>query len=773
MGRISANPKKTGKVKYALFATLCGVFTLTGCVDNPAFVDSGNNGGNKIPATENPMPDLNVPDGFNWNTIRTISLQVNANDEYLGEYNYIIDAWDNNPINNAEAHMLSKGTAKKGTPYTTSFSVPAGMTTLFIRQTDPRGRSVVQSCPIPSDQSDIIINCDFASTNTAANKRSFQLKALEEVGELPNYTTIPGGAIEISQQNQNQPPFNALQNGGIYKITGDYTGTFTHNGVASAKLYVGGNWTIKDKKFQIETGLEIIVLSGAKIIANNLIFVGTAQLTIMPGGSVETEDLTLANTNKFYNQGTLKATKIIDNPGFFYNGEKATMNVDDFTPGASQIYNYGIMKFGNVKSGWGSGKWVNHCTVEVEDDFKYEDCQLIQEQGTITATKMHFNNTKILMTNGSMLSASKQIIAGSNTVIDGGTGEARSLLQSPKLNFSSNMTFQGMLTVEADDYDKGNEWWKPYNLIAPAQMAGYKESNITITTCNGDIGNEGNPGDLPENPEWPMTVTDETTYSYAFEDNWPVYGDYDMNDVVIYITKREFSKRENGTIINYKIHGRLMAVGASKKIAAALRITSLEPSDVKNVSLNQKGAPGFDMNFFDVNSANLENGQKMAVIPIFSDAHEFISGSDKPQLINTLSNLPSIQPKDFEIEIEFNENGNITERVLDMICSDLFIITDGKNINRREVHLPEYKPTNRADESLLNTGNCEGSRAPYLSNDGLSFALMIPNAFRWPNEYTPIEKAYEQFAPWVQSSGEQYSNWYENPSNQNVYPSIK
>lgn len=176
MRRISANPKKQNKAKYALLATLCGAITLTGCVDNPTFVDSSNNSGNKIQATENPMNDLNVPDGFKWNTIRTISLQVNANDEYLGEYNYVIDAWDNNPINNPEAHMLSKGTAKKDTPYTTSFSVPVGMTTLFVRQTDPRGRSVVQSCPIPGDESNIVINCDFASTNTAANKRSFQLK---------------------------------------------------------------------------------------------------------------------------------------------------------------------------------------------------------------------------------------------------------------------------------------------------------------------------------------------------------------------------------------------------------------------------------------------------------------------------------------------------------------------------------------------------------------------------------------------------------------------
>ena len=66
------------------------------------------------------------------------------------------------------------------------------------------------------------------------------------------------------------------------------------------------------------------------------------------------------------------------------------------------------------------------------------------------------------------------------------------------------------------------------------------DSKVIIDVCTG-IKNGGNEGGDPEDPKFPIIMDDNRNYAYLFEDQWPLYGDYDMNDLVLIIKERKIS----------------------------------------------------------------------------------------------------------------------------------------------------------------------------------------------------------------------------------------
>ncbi len=84
---------------------------------------------------------------------------------------------------------------------------------------------------------------------------------------------------------------------------------------------------------------------------------------------------------------------------------------------------------------------------------------------------------------------------------------------------------------------------------------------------------------------------------------------------------------------------------------------------------------------------------------------------------------------------------------------------------KKEVHLVNYPPTDKADNNLWSTG--EDASQPehnlfYVSNDNMPFAIHLPDVkdFPVPAEKVRITTAYPGFAEWVRSSGAQNKDWY-------------
>ena len=106
-------------------------------------------------------------------------------------------------------------------------------------------------------------------------------------------------------------------------------------------------------------------------------------------------------------------------------------------------------------------------------------------------------------------------------------------------------------------------------------------------------------------------MDDTRNYAYLFEDQWPLYGDYDMNDVVLIIKERKISINKDNKAQEFKLSLDLSAAGATKNIGAAIMFDGIpasaitQPIEFSDNSLIQN---------FNVNNNQIENGQDYAVI---------------------------------------------------------------------------------------------------------------------------------------------------------------
>jgi len=731
--------------------------SLTSCLNTD--IDQKDRGFQAV----NPLEDVSIPDGFRFSTTSVIHVNVDVNDVYNGQYDYVVRIFDNNPLTSDRAvNELVAGVATTNKPFSTEISLPKTAEFVYVEQTDPRGRSVIKEYPVAEN-----VSCDFSTVqNTTANgvkTRSANVTGSDIV--VPSYSTVPANAIEISQMTT-----QSIQSNTNYKISTNYSGTFTHWGSSNSKLFISGTWTIPSD-FNIQDGLEIIVLNSGKIIASNGAITlngSTTKIEIMKGGSAEFQTLQFSNKNDLYNLGTLKSKTISNNPGLIYNGTDASFTATSMSVGGAKVVNFGSMTFDSFETTWGS-ELENNCSITVAKSFTFAQGKITQNQGSIVAQSMTFNGNNgsnaITLNNGSMLQATDKMSLGGVTM--NGTGTI-SLVKSPEISCSYGVEFDGVLMVEANNLTKdANSGWKPYVFNSPVQMAAYGKSDVVIVVCTGTV-NVGNPGTELQNPAFPISIEDKTNFTYAFEDGWPLYGDFDMNDLVLRVNKKTLTFDANNKVIAFNLEVELLAVGASKPIAAALQLDNVPASSITEVvTYNVKPTT-----LFDFTNKNIESNQEQAVIPLFADAHQLM-GKTEYGFINTIKDISNnvVETPKINISVIFT-NSNLT--AADFINSKLnfFIITDAKSTNRKEIHLSGYKPTNKASNEYFGIHNDATSISKgiyYISTENLAWGIMVPTNFRYPKEFNMITDAYSKFSNWLNTGGIEDNDWYNTFDESKVY----
>lgn len=750
--------------------------------------------------TENPLGDLSAPNGFDFSTTVTSKVTVDVNDEYSGQYYYTVKIFDNNPLaTDTIVNTLAAGVAKTGEPYSTEIVVPKTLGYIYIQQTDPRGRSVIKQYPVAEN-----ISCNFstAATNTKASVATRSVSTRATVA-MPDYTTIPTGATEINSSNST----TALQADSNYKITGTYNGTFTHWGTFSGiKLYISGTWNVPSD-FQIETGLEVIVMAGGKIeTTHELKFVGSSFLTIMPSGTVNANDLIFSNASgEFKNWGTVNVTKTFtasagalfytkgtitakdasfENSSLIQNEGTITLSgtlkmpststltnsgeisaADMNTQSSAVITNDGKMIFDKITS-WNRATVNNNCYIESKTTALIAGCIVNLNQGYIKAEDLTIRGTTVNFSNGSMIEATNTLNHSTEADTYNGGTTGWSLLKAPTMT-GQGFSYNGNLMVEVDHHPALDQWWPNYHLNSPAQMAAYGKSSIIIEVCTGTV-NGGNPGTDPTSPTFPISVEDNTNYTYIFEDQWPLYGDYDMNDLVLKLDKKTVSVNSDNTVKEVKFEIELEATGATKVLAAGLQLDNVLASNITQAVVYNKQPT----TLFDFTSMNIEKGQTKAVIPLFADAHKLL-GSSTYTFVNTVvgsSNNVKDTPS-INVSIKFD---NTTLTAADFANSKLnfFIITDGRSDSRKEIHVAGYKPTDKANTTYFgsnNDGSSVSSNKYYISQDNLAWGIIVPEDFKYPKEYTKITDAYSKFSNWLKTGGAQDQNWYNTFDSNKTY----
>lgn len=245
----------------------------------------------------------------------------------------------------------------------------------------------------------------------------------------------------------------------------------------------------------------------------------------------------------------------------------------------------------------------------------------------------------------------------------------------------------------------------------------------------------------------------------AFEDLWPYKGDYDLNDLVVKYNYALVSNGKNQAvdlIANYIP----VASGASFKNGFGVDL-GITGSLIKSVE-------GFkhSQGYIKMASSGLEAEQSNAVIIPFDDAQNLLKNGGGNFSMNTFMEQPFVKAETISMLISFQPGVTTTAGTANSLIMGNFNPFLISNMKRgAEVHLPVYKPTKLADLSLLGQGNDATNPAAgifYVTKENYPWALNFTENFQYPTEGTAINEAYLHFFDWAASGGIKYKDWYSN-----------
>ena len=770
--------------------------------------------------TPNPMEDISAPAGFDWSSTNSIKFSVEVDDEFDGQYYYTVEILDKNPLEaTAEDpyNTLAKGVAKKGEAYQTEVVSSKDIKYLYVRQTDPRGRDQIKQVEISESTSHV--QCSFTGTSAIKTRALVATRGNNGGIDIPkraeqSYDT--NGAIPITSSSQ------VLEGGKAYIVTGKFQGKFKDTSLSNsnrATVYIQGNWepaqaitqnyldiivlkggTIEGTDLKLQNASNLTIQSGAKIKIAKL--EGNTQSTICNFGEIEVDNLLLNSFDLLYNGNKVDVKHNIDaskggsihnfgeldvekeiklnTSSIVYNAAGSELEAEKYTAAGSKNVNFGEMEFDTYDSGEAGGSLYNNCMLFVEHlkagGIIYLDHGVIAEEKEDDKKKDYFeeaddiyfyDNAKLTLANGSMIKAEKITINSGFSAI--GEGDEASLLKvTDKLQIDNwSNKFSGKLYISGKINCSHNDMYQ-----AGSEVIFSSEPDIIITGCNGKT-ELPDPAPEPSDPNFPIIVDDNHNYTYLFEDQWPLYGDYDMNDIVLEIKHRKTSIDKWNKITELDLTIELTAVGAQKAIAAAIMFDEIPASAITQPVTY---ANNYRPISFDLTDKNIEKGQDYAVVPLFDNAHALM---ERPagSFVNTVSGSDNNQ-KDSKIinfTLRFDQASAPSSDALNINKLNLFIITD-RGSKRKEIHVAGYQPTKLANTELFGGNNDASSvngKKYYISKDNLAWGIIVPTQFKWPLEYTKIQNAYKQFAGWVTSGGVNNTKWWNDFDNTKVFQTNK
>jgi LruC domain-containing protein len=288
-------------------------------------------------------------------------------------------------------------------------------------------------------------------------------------------------------------------------------------------------------------------------------------------------------------------------------------------------------------------------------------------------------------------------------------------------------------------------------------------SSITIYTQGGnnnDQDGDGVPDDSDDYPEDPDRAFNnyapgETSYgTLAFEDLWPGTGDYDFNDLVLDYRYNVVTNASN-LAVEVKTEFVVQAIGAGMENGFGFML-DIQPGSVASVT----GSEYFD-SYLSIGANGTENQQSDAVIIPTDNVSSFMGV--QTSFMNTEIGAPYITPDTIRNVVLFASP--VAPATLGEAPYNLFLITNKTRGN--EIHLPGSVPTDLANTSLFGTGMDDSNPASgkyYQTANNLPWAIHLPVSFAYPIEQQEIVSAYLKFAPWAESGGSSFTDWYEDNS---------
>ena len=746
-----------------------------------------------------------IPADFSWKTTRDVSVSVAAPTVNGATPAYAVISVYSSPILSAE-NLVAKGATKSATPFRSAFTLPAGVENLYVVTTLPDGTKSVKMAEARST-----VDVSGASVTTAAvpkirlaaniriessmpvypkmdvpdvasfdpkavitaieSGKNYQLGASWAFYTAPEYL-IPAGT-EIAGELDLNGGFSPYQTPILY-VAGKLTLSSLNIGRGKLAVLPGGEVKIGTMNIQPAAADEAAVyvfadgkLSVGKPNVSGKCIVNNGELTVdgkldMNNGLIiyntatavltVTDEMKVSNSARIYNDGAVTVDDLkINSDGEFHNCENALLVVNDKCEFERNtiIYQRGRASFEEMMAR--GTIWVNCHTSVNELEAQGAEFNFSANAG-LDAGRVEFNNTSVSMASGAIFTMEEYNIdekGGKNNFSFTGDADPKAVVLISEKAYTRKgheTYFSGAIEVVYDnDRNKDYTIRKDY-LLNGAVMSASQTTIIAENGCNG--GKEPvNPDPEPEPEEY--TNVAGQTYTYCFEDNWPWFGDYDMNDVVIVSRIDRMMSKDGSKVSALTINWELRAAGTTYDIAGAVQMDKVQASDVANVESSHKG---FGSGMFA--SQGLDPDSQYAVIPFFNKTKELLSTS------NTWKGHPASATQKHTTTVTFSQPVDIAT-VLDSEMN--FFITPKQRTN--EIHMPGYKPT---ASGLIGKGSFQPAD-PYkffvtegdqLKNNYMMWALVIPGEFRYPAESNDIRGVYEHFMTWASSNGTQHTEWY-------------
>lgn len=719
------------------------------------------------------FPVKNVDPDMDWKTTASANVTVKVNAD--AGVTYKIEIFDSNPFAvSSTAKLLTSGEASNSLVFSTKMDYPSALNTVYVARVDEKGRYAVQPATIENG----VIDVTFGNTSTTKSTRATS----DDIPEMavPYSNTQLSAMLASATEIQNGWDISASSNWGsqysapvfnqslrYFKITKDFNGAFSSTQTnVTIKIIITAKVTL-NQLTSINSG-EFIIADGGELVLNHQLTIANGgYVTVLGGGKISGSTLYLSNASNGinnYNGGTINLTNLdISCAGTFYNAGTMTLGKYNASSTDMQLVNRGNIKateiFGNNNT-----DIKNACYIEVTNNLTARKFILGSNSaikcGSFSADGS--GDLTMIMNNNSMFECTGNISLRRN-ITGPTTGKALLKFDGSKIQDNieyANSTISNNIICEVANqnpsgnlqtYNFNNYDWFVYGLKDGATICNPGKADFLLPAgdCTGA-------GYTPESTGDVITV-DPIVYTYAFEDNFPLVGDYDFNDAVMDLST-EYTK-SNNRIKSIQLNVTLKAIGATKQLGAGLRLVGVSKNAIKSITFGgdkdvYRNTLVATNSMFE--NATFESGDNNIVIPIFGDAHKVYGYSDR-SMLNT-GKVELSQLYTLKIIIELADQTQLTPLVTNDNL-DMFIAY-GNLAKRSEIHLYEFRSYGATAH-----GNVHSENLDVAGN--LTWGVKVPE-FSYPIEGVSIISAYPEFSKWAQNKLENM-NWYRNPQSGKIF----
>ena len=761
---------------------------LVGCNSSDVAYDPG-----AAAKTDNPL-GFSVSNSFDWNTLQKVNVTVKTGGNYS---KYGIELFDENPAGNSNANQLAQGSATSTTNFTANIEVGKAQQYIFARETTPDGAKLVRCAAISGSSATVDFSAkaqavSYAKTRSITTSLSGITWPSAPVSS--DYkTSIPSGVKSFSEYKD-----DGSVTTGTYYVDNSTT-SVSAGSANNLTLYITGNVNLNYGNGNSSSTRTIYILPNATLnLTNDVDFIGTT-IYIAEGGTLSGSSISAGHTStKIYNAGTINASTYLEanNEGLIYNqgtisvpsgevsvendastivndGTITTLNIN--TKGSGNFANSGIVTVTNKtdlssnNNVWvNDGQWttqtftqesgsqyvINSCRLTVTGDMTLDyannNGQYLfinnNSSSVIIGGNLNITNAGLNLLSNSIFKVSGETNIGGSSgygIIINGTGDSNALLLQNKLTFGyQTTTLKGNLFVAYDNLSNINNQYNKYYDVATTVTMVNNTTNAGISIAkNGNCSDGYNPQTTPTDPTTYYSTS--ISHIYAMEDNWPDYGDYDLNDVIVKVDVKATSEQTTTPSSSAdKIYKKItvtptfMATGADNALGAYLQFDNINKS---NVSSN-----------------NVESGQDKAVVQLTDNVSTLLTGNYinvgesstrstsnyKTGTVTTITLSSPVSQDDIENGLNF------------------FVTVNGNNNGRKEIHLDGYNASNLAGQ--FSGKYFSGTNIYKAAETNLVWGVCLPGGatYNWPIERTSIASINSSFVNWCKNNGTTDTDWY-------------